>query len=142
MIGIVIVGHGQLGSSLLHAVEHVLGTQERMSAVDVASGADLAAVEAEIAGEIEKARDPVGRDGVIVFADIGGGTPSNMCLKAMSGTHTVVIGGFNLPMILTITKARSRGSLEQVAQLGVEAGRKYLDFLTPVDVRAKAYIDG
>jgi len=127
MIGIVIVGHGQLGSSLLHAVEHVLGTQERMSAVDVASGADLAAVEAEIAGEIEKARDPVGRDGVIVFADIGGGTPSNMCLKAMSGTHTVVIGGFNL---------------EQVAQLGVEAGRKYLDFLTPVDVRAKAYIDG
>ena len=132
MIGVVLIAHGRLGSEFRAAVEHVLGPQDQMVAVDVMPGDGIAEKQAEVVRAIEKVRDPVGRDGVLILTDMRGGSPSNVAVKAVAGMNAAVLAGINLPMLLTITKAREHGALERVARLGVEAGAKYVDLITPI----------
>lgn len=132
MIGIVLIAHGRLGSEFFGAVEHVLGPQSQMVAVDVMPGDGISEKQQEVMRAIEKVRDPIGRDGVLILTDMRGGSPSNIAVKAVSGINAAVLAGINLPMLLTIAKAREHGALERVARLGVEAGAKYVDLITPI----------
>lgn len=142
MIGVVIVAHGAIGNELVSAVEHILGPQARMMDIAVSPGDDLKAKQNEVADAIRHVSDPVGREGVIICSDLCGGTPSNLARKAMAGEQAVLLAGVNLPMLVTIAKARHRGALQTVAKMAVEAGRKYLDVQTPLNVSARAYVDG
>ena len=79
MIGMVLVTHGRLAEELRHAMEHVVGPQAGVAAITIEDVHDRAAKQAEIIA----AADAVDQGkGVVVVADMFGGSPANLSLPA------------------------------------------------------------
>jgi len=125
MIGILLVTHGRIGEELCAAAEHVLGTQRQLAFVAVEGSDALTIKQAEVAAAIEAVR-PANDDGVIILTDMVGCTPSNLASREGKQGREIVVTGVNLPMLVTMAKARERGSLSRVVDLGIAAGRKYI----------------
>lgn len=123
MIGIVIVAHGGLAREYRATLEHVLGPLPGLRTVSIEPGHDRAAKEAEICA----AADSVDTgDGVVVVADLFGGTPSNLSLAACAPARRVIVYGANLPMLIKLAKSRHLPVAEAAAR-AKQAGRKYID---------------
>lgn len=124
MIGMILVAHEQIASEMLQAVEHVVGSQALTETLSIAADADVDACK-------ERLNKLLGRcnagDGVLLLADMFGGTPCNLALSCMQEGHVEVLSGFNLPML--IKAATLRGSLTDVRELArqaQEAGRHHM----------------
>jgi mannose PTS system EIIA component len=98
MIGILIVSHGALGESLIHAASHVLGKRPlRVRQVGVTVHDDPDAMQAQ-ARELVKQLDDGG--GVLVLTDIYGATPGNIAMKLLEPGRVEGISGVSLPMLV------------------------------------------
>ena len=128
MIGVVIVAHGKLASEYLLAMEHIVGQTLELGSISISPVDILSDKEKEIIEAIEKAEKG---SGVIVVTDIHGSTPANLALKASVGKNCVVLFGVNLPMLIKLFQVRNTGSLEEVANLALDAGRKYIHASKP-----------
>ncbi|MCM0608707.1 MAG: PTS fructose transporter subunit IIA [Ideonella sp. WA131b] len=98
MAKIIIVAHTPLASSLQSVAAHVYPEAGgRLVAVDVAPGAGLEAVEAQV----RDALAPVLAAGeeALVLVDVFGATPSNAALAAVEGARARVVAGVNVPML-------------------------------------------
>ena len=123
MIGIVIVAHGGLAREYLAAAEHVLGKLDNVEAISTAAEVDRDAKQNEIC----LAADRVDQgEGVVVVVDMFGSSPSNLALKACSGSGRRIMYGANLPMLVKLAKSREL-LLDKAVELSVEAGRKYIN---------------
>ncbi|MEM7438107.1 MAG: PTS fructose transporter subunit IIA [Pseudomonadota bacterium] len=123
MIGIVIVAHGGLAREYLAAAEHVLGKLSNVEAIRTAAEEDRAAKQLEIC----EAADRVDQgDGVVVVVDMFGSSPSNLALKACSGSGRRIMYGANLPMLVKLAKSRNQ-PLDKAVDLAVTAGKKYMN---------------
>jgi PTS system mannose-specific IIA component len=123
MIGLVIVTHGRLAAELLAAMEHVMGPQEAVRTVCVGPEDDLESRRLEVGDCI----DDVDRGaGVILLADMFGGTPSNLCVAHMARPNVEVLGGVNLPMLVKLAKIRAKVTLANAVTVAQSAGRKYI----------------
>ena len=127
MIGFLLITHDELGDALLSNAAHVLGSvPPHARALKVRAGE----VQAEV---LEKARGLLATlqhdDGLIVFVDMYGATPSNVACKLLSegtraGQKVEAFAGVNLPMLVKAIAYRQL-PFEQVvakAQLGGSAG--------------------
>ena len=119
MIGILIISHGALGESLIHAASHVLGKRPlRVRQVGVTVHDDPEAI-VPLARELVRELD--GGDGVLVLTDIYGATPGNIAMRLLEKGRVEGISGVNLPMLIraltyrdeplaiVVEKARSGG---------------------------------
>ena len=70
-------------------------------------------------------------DGVLILSDIFGGTPCNVAAGVASPDEVIVLTGVNLPMLVSVVRARKRSGLVHVAQSGLEAGRHYIGYAQP-----------
>ena len=123
MIGIVIVAHGGLAREYLAAAEHVLGKLDNVEAISTAAEVDRDAKQNEIC----LAADRVDQgEGVVVVVDMFGSSPSNLAMKACSGSGRRIMYGANLPMLVKLAKYREF-LLDKAVELSVEAGRKYIN---------------
>ena len=123
MIGIVIVAHGGLAREYLAAAEHVLGKLDYVEAISTAAEVDRDAKQNEIC----LAADRVDQgEGVVVVVDMFGSSPSNLAMKACSGSGRRIMYGANLPMLVKLAKSREL-LLDKAVELSVEAGRKYIN---------------
>ena len=123
MIGIVIVAHGGLAREYLAAAEHVLGKLDNVEAISTAAEVDRDAKQNEIC----LAADRVDQgEGVVVVVDMFGSSPSNLAMKACSGSGRRIMYGSNLPMLVKLAKSREL-LLDKAVELSVEAGRKYIN---------------
>jgi len=107
MIGVLIVAHDSLGDSLVKAVTHVLGARPaQFEVMSVAASDDPLLL-------LPAARAAVDRletgDGVVVFSDIFGATPSNLAGKLVRPGRVELIAGVNLPMLVRAFTYRTRG---------------------------------
>ncbi|RMH52890.1 MAG: PTS fructose transporter subunit IIA [Zetaproteobacteria bacterium] len=124
MVGIVIVGHGRLPEALFCAVEHVLGPQSAMEYINVAPDDDPEEVGRALTAAVDRCD---GGDGVIVCADMFGGTPCNIALGLLDPGRVEVVSGISLPALIAMASERGgRGGPERVARKGVAGGRRYL----------------
>jgi len=106
MIGILIVAHGTLSDSLIGAVTHVLGSRPpQFDGMRVAAADDPLALLPR-AREIVKSLDS--GDGVLIFSDIYGASPSNLAGKLLKAGRVEGIAGVNLPMLVRAFTYRSR----------------------------------
>ena len=128
MIGIVLVAHGGLADELLKATEHVVGAVPAARAIGLGPKDNLVERRAEIDAAIDAVDDG---DGVIVLADLFGGTPSNLAIAAMARDGVDVVTGVNLPMLLLLAKNREQARSDAVAAV-VAAGKKYIMAATDV----------
>jgi PTS system mannose-specific IIA component len=122
MIGIVIVGHGNVAREFIAALEQVAGSQQCISAVCIGADDDMEIRRAEI---LESAKACNTGDGVIVLTDMFGGTPSNLAISIMEQAGAEVLAGVNLPMLVKLASVRNRPIAEAV-RMAQEAGRKYI----------------
>ena len=123
MIGVVVVTHGGLAREFVAATEHVVGDQSNFEAICIGADDDMEDRRDEI---IETARRCDTGDGVIIFTDMFGGTPSNLAISIMDKASVEVIAGVNLPMLVKLAGLRDSASLNDAAAAAEQAGRKYI----------------
>ena len=119
MIGILLITHGQLGQEILKCAESVVGKQAavRVLGLDAAEGPD--AFQKKIQVALGEMASPAG---VLVLADMMGGTPCNVALRQCRDPrfHYELVTGVSLPMLLSALSNRHYMPLEQLAQKLVE----------------------
>ncbi|WP_039759375.1 PTS sugar transporter subunit IIA [Bartonella queenslandensis] len=126
MIGLVLVTHGELAVEFLHAVEHVVGTQEKFATICVYPDDDIDQRRGDI---IAAVTDTNTDNGVIILTDVFGGTPSNIAIPAIEKGRVEMIAGVNLPMLIKLISIRKCPdiSLSDALRIAQEAGRKYIN---------------
>lgn len=125
MIGIVVVTHGNLAMELIAAAQHVVGEQPGLKAVCIGPDDDMEERRKDILKAVENAGQG---DGAIILTDMFGGTPSNLAIAVMDKSHSEVIAGVNLPMLIKIAPAQYRESVEMkdAVKAAHDAGQKYI----------------
>ncbi|UNE54293.1 PTS sugar transporter subunit IIA [Bartonella machadoae] len=126
MIGLVLVMHGELAIEFLHAVEHVVGAQEKFATICVYPDDDLDQRRSDIVAAVSSTDT---NHGVIILTDVFGGTPSNMAIPAIEKGRVEMIAGVNLPMLIKLISIRQCPdiSLSEALRIAQEAGRKYIN---------------
>lgn len=122
MIGIVVVAHGDLAGALLAAAEHVVGPLPNARAVAIGPNDDLRRKSEEISRAMAEVDSG---DGLVLIADMFGGTPANLALAASAEREAEVLCGANLPLLVKLAKMRERPLAEAVSA-ALETGHKYL----------------
>jgi PTS system mannose-specific IIA component len=123
MIGIVVVTHGRLADELVAATEHVVGPLEACSAISIGPDDDM---ERAAMISAKRWRSRIRASGVIILTDMFGGTPSNLSISLLEKGRVEVIAGANLPMLIKLAEARSRLSMNALAESASEAGKRYI----------------
>ncbi|MFO0725192.1 MAG: PTS sugar transporter subunit IIA [Myxococcota bacterium] len=122
MIGLVLVGHGELARALLDTATEIVGPIEPAVALSVARHENLKDIE-------DRLRDAVARvdrgSGVLILADMFGGTGANVALQLLGDLPIEVVTGFSLPMLLKLSSAMKASSdLSGLSQLLKSYGQK------------------
>lgn len=124
MISILIATHGGLADGLASAVELLAGKQEKFETIGLYHGDGID----EFAQNIQnKCRELDDGDGVLVFIDLFGGSPSNAVMKLMGENAKLqAVAGVNLPMVIQAVFMREECSLEQLNSLCIKSGAEAL----------------
>jgi len=115
MIGLLIVTHGEIGTSLLESAAQILG--ERPTQVATLSvwrqddPDDLVLRAREMMDQIDAG------DGVLILTDIFGATPGNVVSKLLEDGRVEGVSGVSLPMLLRVLTGRSGGAPVSLAVL-------------------------
>ena len=123
MIGMILVTHGHLAEEFVHAMEHVVGSQEAVETVCIGPNDDMERRRSEIAAAIRKVDSG---EGAIILTDLFGGTPSNLAISLMQAGKVEVIAGINLPMLIRLAKARRCMGVQDATSAARDAGRNYI----------------
>ncbi len=129
MIGLVLVTHGRLAREFIHALEHVVGKQERLEAVCIGPEDRMEVRRNDIAEAIGRVEAGMG---VIVLTDMFGGTPSNLAISLLEEGKVEVVAGLNLPMLVKLARVRKDCNLHKAAAAAQDAGRKYINIASQV----------
>jgi len=124
VIGIVLIGHACIASEMRKALEHVVGEQPLIETLDVVNDHAPEDLSTQLQARI-RACD-VG-DGVLLLADMFGGTPCNVAMGELKKGHVEVVSGFNLPLLIKAASLRnSVDDLPELAARVVESGKNYM----------------
>ena len=132
LIGALIVTHGNLANELLSAAQKIEAGPGVIEAVPL----EWTDTVDEAREKIRLALERVGTDGIIIFTDMFGGTPSNISLSFMEKDRIEVVTGVNLPMIVKFATLQQDGmDLTALAHVISERGSKAIrvasDLLSP-----------
>ncbi len=130
MIGILLVTHANLGTSLIETVEFISGKKEdNLSAVSI----NILDDPETLRKKIKKAISDVKTDkGVIIFTDMFGGTPSNLSYSFLEEGKIEVISGVNIPILLKAVNSRSKMNMETLTSVLVEHGKKSISLASGI----------
>ena len=123
MIGMVLVTHGYLATEFRAALEHVVGPQKQLQTVTIGPEDDMEERRKDIIAAVAAVETG---DGVVVLADMFGGTPSNLAISVMDAAKVDVVAGINLPMLIKLASVREDSTLDQAVIQAQDAGRKYI----------------
>jgi len=127
MIGIILVTHNNIGGELLKAVDSIVGPQKQVQAITIGPHDDMASCRDQIFSAIKTVNTG---EGVVLLADMFGGTPSNLAIASMPLGHAVVLAGVNLPMLIKLASVRGTMPLLDAAREAEAAGRKYIQLVS------------
>lgn len=122
MIGIVVVTHGKLADEMIDSAKLIVGSMDAVEGVSIAADDDMQHAQNRILEAIKKT-DKNG-DGVLILTDLFGGTPSNLSLSFLADRKVEVLSGVNLPMLLSLATGREGKSLDEAAEMAMNAGKK------------------
>lgn len=122
MVGILIATHGGFAEGLLSAVELIAGKQEKVETVGLYHGDGVDEFEGKITAAMDKLDDG---DGVLIFVDILGGTPSNTVMRCFSKKDNIkAIAGMNMAMVVQAVMMRDGMDLDSLCAECVEVGNQ------------------
>jgi PTS system mannose-specific IIA component len=121
MIGGIIVSHGKLAEELLNVLTIILGEAPNIEAISIGWYDDVEESKKKISRSLKRVDQ---KDGVIIFTDMFGGTPSNLSFSFLQDNEVEIITGFNLPMLIKFVSLQRSKNLKEVAKKVVEQGKK------------------
>ena len=118
MCGVVVLGHGPLATALLAAAVKIVGhVDDGVVALDIEENTDRD----EVLAAIDSTRRGLG---VVVIADLFGGTAANLALGNLGEQNVEVVTGANLAMVLeALHKRRALKDVQSLASTIGRAGR-------------------
>ncbi len=129
MIGILIISHGTLGESLIHCASHMLNKRPpRLRQLGVTAQDDPAQLVPQARTLIKELDEG---DGVMVFTDMYGGSPSNIAAKLVIPGKVEAIAGVNLPMLVRALTYRDK-SLSEMMTKAISGGCEGVMRVPPV----------
>ncbi|OGL38869.1 MAG: hypothetical protein A3C43_02480 [Candidatus Schekmanbacteria bacterium RIFCSPHIGHO2_02_FULL_38_11] len=123
MVGAVIVTHGNLGDEIVKSAETIIGVQKKLKSVVIKHEDSEATVRENISKAISEVDDG---DGILIFTDMFGGTPSNLSLCFLEENRVEVVTGINLPMLIKFSSERKKAPLPELAAIIKEYGQKHI----------------
>lgn len=125
MKGILLISHGEMAKGLMHSASLFFGGEiEQLDYLCLYEGDSAEEFGEKIKDKLEKLDTG---DGVIVLADLYGGTPCNQAIHSLED-QIDVIAGMNLGILVQLLSDRLYGTV-QTSEL-IEAGRNSI-----VDIR-------
>ncbi len=121
MIGGIIVSHGKLGEELLNSLTIILGEAVNIEAISIGWYDDVEESKRKINQSLRRVDQ---KNGVLIFTDMFGGTPSNLSFSFLKEGQVEIITGVNLPMLIKFISLQRSFNLKDVAKKVVEQGRK------------------
>jgi len=121
MIGGIIVSHGKLAEELLNALTIILGEVVNMEAISIGWDNDVEDSKRKINQSLKRVDQ---KNGVLIFTDMFGGTPSNLSFSFLKDNTIEIITGVNLPMLIKFVSLQRSNNLKDVAKRVVEQGKK------------------
>jgi mannose PTS system EIIA component len=101
MIGIILCCHGEMAVGMRSAAEVIVGPQQQFETLGIKPGEGQEVLRSALKKAIRK----IGSDGVVILADLQGGTPFNVAVPLL-GDNVRMLAGFNLPMLLQLLMGR------------------------------------
>jgi PTS system mannose-specific IIA component len=117
LIGLVLVSHGPLAAGLRQAAEMIMGPQEALAVLGLEPAQDMDKYRADLERLI---REVDQGEGVLVLADLFGGSPANTAAYVL-GPKVDVVCGCNLPMLIEALGSRLDGDLQSVTKVALAA---------------------
>ncbi len=128
MVGLVVAAHGHLADELVHTAEQIVGSVPAVRTCSIEPGAspeDIRRALREAVSSLECG------DGVVVLADLFGGTPCTQSLLLCGQCKLEVVTGVNLPMVLKANSLREEPMpLPDLAQALARYGQKNITCAT------------
>ena len=126
-VGVVVVTHGQLAAELLNAAEMIVGDLPHFTAVSIGWHDDVDLAREEIGKAIERVRakvaTPENPGGVLVLADMFGGTPANLGVTFLETDKVELVTGLNLAMLMKLARPLKDTDLLTLAREIRDQGR-------------------
>ena len=121
MIGILIISHGDLGNSLIHCANHVMGKRpEHLKHLGVTIQDDPDVI---ILNALELLKQLDCGDGVLILSDICGATPCNIATELVNPGRVECLSGVNLSMLIRALTYRDE-SLESLVEKALSGGKE------------------
>ncbi len=120
MVGIIVMTHGSLGEGLVDAAELITGPIAQVETLSLRREDNVNDLAAALLAALE--RMDTG-DGVLVLADLLGGSPCNVAGMNLREKSYQVLSGANLPMLIEALSCReTAGSPKELAEVCANAG--------------------
>ncbi len=121
MIGGIIVSHGRLAEELLNALTIILGEAPNIEAISIGWYDDVEDSKKKINQSLKRVDQ---KNGIVIFTDMFGGTPSNLSFSFLRDNQIEIITGVNLPMLIKFVSLQRSNNLKDVSKKVVEQGKK------------------
>lgn len=122
MVGLIVVSHGGLSRGVVDSVSMIAGDYENMVVLSLEredSSDDLLKKIVEGIAKVDQG------DGVLIFTDVFGGTPSNVSTFIASKENLYCLTGLNLPMMAEFVMSVTDDiTLEELVDRCLESGRE------------------
>lgn len=133
MIGILVVTHGRMAGGILDSLEMIDGINDAVDFASLMPSQNFESFKENLKTKIEELDSG---DGVLVFVDLYGASPSNAVLQLYQelsavGHELQLITGVNLPMLLEANVGKSGRTLEELTEYVVKAGKESIQM--PLD---------
>jgi mannose PTS system EIIA component len=121
MVGAIIITHGELGQELVKVAKSIVGQQGEIETITLTPGESPVELKTKIEMVLEKLNQ---EEGIIIFTDMFGGTPTNTSLPLTLNRKIELLTGVNLPMILEFFSSREVLPLPELVQKIKHTGQK------------------
>ncbi|MBJ6760036.1 PTS sugar transporter subunit IIA [Myxococcaceae bacterium JPH2] len=122
MVGLVIASHGRLAEELVATAEQIVGKLPAVATCNIEPGTSVEDLRVKMKDAVRRVDEG---DGVILMADLFGGTPCKESLMMCQRMNLEVLAGVNLPMLLKANSLRSEQlSLPEMANQLASYGQR------------------
>lgn len=133
---LLVIGHGTLPADMVRSAEMIYGPTEGVCSICLPADQDLSAYREAIAQRIRED----GKTGLLILADIKGGTPfltASRIMKDFWDSQVELVTGLSLPMLTEVFSSMDEDiSVRELAEIAVEAGAQAVtDFRSAVEKR-------
>lgn len=120
MVGIIVMTHGALSEGIVDAAELITGPVTQVETLSLRREDNVNDLNAAFLAALDRVDTG---DGVLVLADLLGGSPCNVASMNLRERSYRVLSGVNLPMFIEALSSRdSAGSAEELQAACREAG--------------------